>query len=256
MLGLVSAGSLALVRPLDRRREAREARERPSIMEGTVMTGVRSRDGTPLYVDCMGDEDPTVFLAHGFTADAREFHYHRPFLAQKYRVVGLDLRGHGRSGSPESGDFRIERFAEDLKAVVDAVGSERFVLAGHSLGGFTVFKFYELFGEEYRGRLRGLAIIDSTGCDLNTGLRSDFTLKWKILLNWCKTLRDNGFFRMVAGKLSDNSVYYVFIRWVVAGRKPPASQLELLQQAACATPLTHPPAWLCPRRGASISRIP
>jgi pimeloyl-ACP methyl ester carboxylesterase len=145
---------------MDRLRESREGTgDQPSILNGEEKKEVHSLDGTALYVDYLGERDSTVFLAHGYTCDGTEFRYQKPYLADKYRVVSLDFRGHGRSEISNSGDYHFERLAEDLKAVVDAFEPERFVVAGHSMGGLAAFKFYELFAKEYEGRLKGLAII-------------------------------------------------------------------------------------------------
>lgn len=227
-------GLPGLVRASDRRRETREgAGDRPSIMDGEEKQGVCSLDGTPLYVDYLGESDPTVFLVHGYTADGTEFRYQKPYLAEKYRVVSLDLRGHGRSEVPESRDFGMERLAEDLKVVVDAFEPERFVVAGHSMGGMATFKFYELFGKEYEGRLKGLAIIDSTGVDA-TGL----SLRWGLFVRSnAKNLKENDLSRALMEKMRDSSFAYLVLRWLACGKRPPASAVEELQHMAFSTPV-------------------
>jgi len=241
VMGAAAGGLLSLpsfIRALDRRREIREgAGGRPTIMDGEEKKGVCSLDGTPLYVDCLGESDPTVFFVHGFTNCTQEFYYQKPYFTEKYRVVGLDLRGHGRSEIPASRDYHAERFAEDLKAVVDVFEPERFVVAGHSLGGLTTFKFYELFGKEYEGRLKGLAIIDSTGIDISSKLNSGFTLKWTLLMKYCSILMDNNLYKMIFEKLSDSPVYYLLVRWLLSSKRRSASALEFFQQVACLTPI-------------------
>jgi pimeloyl-ACP methyl ester carboxylesterase len=235
-LGLMSVP--ALIRHMDRRRESRERTEdRPSILDGEEKGGVHSLDGTALYVDYLGEKDPTVFFVHGFTNCTQEFYYQKPYFAEKYRVVGLDLRGHGRSEIPVSRDYHAERFAEDLKAVVDAFEPERFVVAGHSLGGLATFKFYELFGKKYEGRLKGLAIIDSTGIDISSKFGSGFTLKWTLLMKYCSILMDNNLYKMIFEKLSDSPLYYLLVRWLLSSKRRSASALEFFQQVGCLTPI-------------------
>lgn len=239
---LLGAGAFAgvmsvpgLVRRMDRRRErAQGTADRPSIMDGKEREGVRSPDGTALYVDYLGERDPTLFLAHGYTCDGTEFRYQKPYLAGKYRVVSLDFRGHGRSELPGSGDYSIDRMAEDLKAVVDAFEPESFVIAGHSMGGLAAFKFYELFAGEYGDRLKGLAIIDSTGLDVATG----WSLRWRLLLEFNRYLKENGFTEALFAKLSDSPLMYLYVRWLVFGKRPPASMVEMLQLMMCTTPIT------------------
>lgn len=58
-----------------------------------------------------------------------------------------DQRGHGRSFKPDSG-YRPEDFAQDLKDLTDALGWDKFVLVGHSMGGRNVLVFSALFPEK------------------------------------------------------------------------------------------------------------
>ena len=147
-------GAPSAIRAIDRRREARQGvRDRPPVKGSVDKTGICSLDGTSLYVNYLGENDPTVFLVHGYTADNTEFRYHKPCLAGKYRVVSFDLRGHGRSEIPRSRDYGTERLAEDLRAVVDAFNPGSFVVAGHSLGGLAGGWWCGLVGGDDQGRL-------------------------------------------------------------------------------------------------------
>ncbi|WP_322987174.1 alpha/beta fold hydrolase [Actinacidiphila guanduensis] len=59
------------------------------------------------------------------------------------RTIAPDLRGYGRSG-PAAGTTRLEVFADDLAALLDALGVERAVVAGLSMGGQIVLEFQPL----------------------------------------------------------------------------------------------------------------
>jgi pimeloyl-ACP methyl ester carboxylesterase len=221
------------VRLRDRRRERRHPKKaHQSIADGREKEGVTSLDGTPLHVDYIGDSDPTVFFVHGILANAQVFRYQKPFFARKYRVVSLDLRGHGRSGLPRSSGFTIERMAEDLAAVINAFKPEQFVVAGHSMGGFATFKFFEKYGREYEGRLKGLAILDSTGTD-TTGM----SLRWKLGAVYMKNLFNEPITDMLKGPFSKSAYMYLHSRWIAFGKKAPASEVEFLQGMAAEVPL-------------------
>jgi len=83
-----------------------------------------------------GTGDPMV-LVHGITEDRHVWHRVVPLLADDYRCVLLDLRGHGES--PLADDQSALAMAEDIGEVVRAAGiDEPPIVVGHSLGGFVV----------------------------------------------------------------------------------------------------------------------
>ena len=77
---------------------------------------------------------PTLLLLHGLGATAM-LNWAPAFqsLSSQYRVVALDLRGHGRSPAPER-RFRLSDCADDVAAAARTLGIERFVLVGYSMG--------------------------------------------------------------------------------------------------------------------------
>lgn len=78
---------------------------------------------------------PTLLLLHGWTAsaDLNWFPAYRP-LARSFRVVAMDLRGHGR-GIRSRRRFRFEDCADDAAALVDHLGTGPVVAVGYSMGG-------------------------------------------------------------------------------------------------------------------------
>lgn len=78
----------------------------------------------------------TVIFHHGLGFDGRIWQQWLPLLADRFRLVSLDARGHGRSTVPPPGhDWSFPQFARDLLAVADAVGAEQFHMVGESMGG-------------------------------------------------------------------------------------------------------------------------
>jgi len=97
---------------------------------------------------------PTVLLLHGWTAsaDLNWFTCYRP-LAQHYRVVALDHRGHGR-GIRSKAAFRLEDCADDAMAVCDVLGIDQVIPIGYSMGG----PIAQLLWQRHRERVRGLVL--------------------------------------------------------------------------------------------------
>ncbi|MBK5332958.1 MAG: alpha/beta hydrolase [Ilumatobacteraceae bacterium] len=97
---------------------------------------------------------PTVVLLHGWTAtaDLNWFTCYKP-LAEQFRVVALDHRGHGR-GIRSRKTFRMEDCADDAVAVCDVLGIEQFIPVGYSMGG----PIAQLMWKRHRQRTAGLVL--------------------------------------------------------------------------------------------------
>jgi pimeloyl-ACP methyl ester carboxylesterase len=94
------------------------------------------REGVRIAYDVTGS-GPTLLFTHGFGASKQMFAASARSLSRDRRVVTWDLRGHGDSDyPPNSAAYSVPIVVDDMIAILDALGAERAVLAGHSLGGF------------------------------------------------------------------------------------------------------------------------
>ena len=93
-----------------------------------------SFDGVPISYESHGKGNISLIFVHGWSCDTRYWRKQVPFFSAKYQVVKLDLAGHGHSGFGRT-QYTVKSFGYDVKAVVDALGSDRVVLIGHSMGG-------------------------------------------------------------------------------------------------------------------------
>lgn len=129
---------------------------------------VRSTDGTELHVETFGPEDaPTIVLVHGWTCALRFWTRQIQALSPDFRVVAYDVRGHGRSTPPATGDYSVTALADDLERVLEtAVPDGRPALvAGHSLGGMTVVA-WALHHPDSVKRLSAAALVNTGMSDL------------------------------------------------------------------------------------------
>ncbi|HEY7282864.1 MAG TPA: alpha/beta hydrolase [Actinomycetota bacterium] len=123
-------------------------------------------NGTRLWFDVEGAESvpegrgmrerPVVVLVHGGPA-SWDHSYFKPWfgrLAEVAQVVYLDLRAHGRSARGSEAEWSLEQCADDVRAFCDALGIERPVVLGHSMGGFVVM----LYGARHPGHAAGLVL--------------------------------------------------------------------------------------------------
>jgi pimeloyl-ACP methyl ester carboxylesterase len=98
---------------------------------------------------------PLVVL-HGFPLSSAMWREIRPALEGVCRFVTPDLRGFGVSDKPE-GDYSMVGLARDVADLVDHIGLERYVLGGHSMGGYVALRLAAL----HRDRIAGLLLLGS-----------------------------------------------------------------------------------------------
>jgi pimeloyl-ACP methyl ester carboxylesterase len=115
---------------------------------------VPGRGRTFVYEMDGPDDAPVLFLIHGLVASTQLNWFPAfPILADHFRVVATDLRGHGR-GFTVGSRFRLADCADDIAAVADALGIEKFIPVGYSLGGPVA----QLAWHRHRDRVEGLVL--------------------------------------------------------------------------------------------------
>jgi len=104
------------------------------------MSTITVKDGTTIYYKDWG-QGPVVTFSHGWPLSSDAWDGQMLFLAQNgFRVVAHDRRGHGRSSQASSGND-MNGYADDLAAVIEALGLEDVTLVGHSTGGGEVTRY-------------------------------------------------------------------------------------------------------------------
>jgi len=102
-------------------------------------------DGIKIHSTTAGKGPKTVILVHGWTCDETTWNSQVPALSAEYRVITLDLPGHGQSGSPKDGKLPMELFARAVEAVRKDSKADRVVVVGHSMGTPVVIQYARLF---------------------------------------------------------------------------------------------------------------
>lgn len=106
-----------------------------------------------------------LVLVHCWTCNV-EFWKDTYNAFSNYRVIAMDLPGHGTSDKPKN-DYSMEYFAKSVDAVMKKAGVKKAVLVGHSMGTPIIRRYYELYPE----KTLGLIIVD--GALLSFGPRPD-----------------------------------------------------------------------------------
>jgi pimeloyl-ACP methyl ester carboxylesterase len=121
----------------------------PSTRERRVRT-----NGIELHVVEAGPDDgPVVVLAHGFPELAYSWRHQIPALAEAgYHVLAPDQRGYGQSDQPEAiEDYDIHHLTGDLLGLLDDIGADKAVFAGHDWGSMVVGQMAMLHPERMHG---------------------------------------------------------------------------------------------------------
>jgi pimeloyl-ACP methyl ester carboxylesterase len=106
---------------------------------------ILNREGVNIFyeVDGVDGDRPPVLLTHGYSATSEMWRPNLEALRARRRVITWDIRGHGRSDSPEDQAlYSSELSVGDMEALLDATGSKKAVVGGLSLGGYLSLAFH------------------------------------------------------------------------------------------------------------------
>ena len=182
------------------------------LLRWTPTLTVPSTDGTGLAVEVLGDghPGPAVVLSHGWSLSSRSWWYQR-MLAERYRLVLWDQRGHGESEPGPREHRTIAQLGEDLHAVLGATCRDRdVVLVGHSMGGMTIMSLAASHPEVIGPWVRGVALVDTAAKREELGLGLPRPVARAV---------DRGFVRVVEAMIADPGA--------AAKRQRPGSRLSV-----------------------------
>ncbi len=116
--------------------------------------------GVTVHLRDEGPKDaPAIILLHGSNSDLHTWQPWVDDLSADYRVIRFDQVGHGLTGPDRAGDYSRANYVEDIREIADALGLDRFILAGNSMGG----KHALAFASAYPDRVAGLVLVDAGG---------------------------------------------------------------------------------------------
>jgi pimeloyl-ACP methyl ester carboxylesterase len=119
-------------------------------------TRIAGADGLSLHLLEWSREGVPLLFLHGFGNEAHIWDDFAPVVAPYYRTLALDHRGHGDSSWDPNLRYEHDAMVDDLEFVTAALGIERLVLIGHSLGG----RIATLFAGRHPERLAGFVLVD------------------------------------------------------------------------------------------------
>jgi pimeloyl-ACP methyl ester carboxylesterase len=131
---------------------------RPELTVPAAATVSHLRVGdADIVFDVAGDGAPTIVLVHGALCSRADWTQQHRDLAHDFRVVSVDLRGHGNStAKPQT--CSMEQFGRDVHALVAHLGAAPAVLVGHSMGVRVVLEV----AARFPGAVAGLVLVDGS----------------------------------------------------------------------------------------------
>ena len=123
-----------------------------NIQKDTVL----SFDDETIVYQKAGTGEPALVFVHCWSCDRSYWTNQIDYFSKKYKVIAIDLAGHGESGIGRV-DWTIENYGKDVKAVIDKEKLNDVILIGHSMGGPVVLAAAELLGN----KVKALITIDT-----------------------------------------------------------------------------------------------
>lgn len=111
---------------------------------------VKSSDGVEIAYSVSGKGEPALIFVHGWGWDQSLWKKQIAKFSSKYKVVTLDLAGHGESGKKRK-SFTIKAFSDDVVSVVNKLKLNKVILVGHSMGGIINLEVYRQIKDKVVG---------------------------------------------------------------------------------------------------------
>lgn len=126
-------------------------------------------DGT-LWYEATGEGPPLVFV-HGGWMNGQAWQSQVDYFADDYRVVTLDVRGHGRTGATDASRYTIDLFTDDLEDLLAHLEIEAPILCGLSLGSMVVQEYLARNPNRATGAILAGAVRSMPPVDLPHGVK-------------------------------------------------------------------------------------
>lgn len=184
------------------------AATRPWMPPGRMVTLV---DGNRLFVRDSGGSGPVVVLLHGWMATADlNFGFGYATLSERFRVVAFDQHGHGRGVRNRRRRFGFDGCADDAAAVLDALGIDRAIVVGYSMGGTVAMRF----AYRHPDRTDGLVLCATAGAFTNSELRRRLLGSLAPVIDLTRLVPETGLRRIGRRWLIDNRVNGPHAAWI------------------------------------------
>ena len=181
-------------------------------------------DGAKIFYEEQG-KGKTILLVHGWQCSGKFWQKNVPELAKNFRVITVDLRGHGNSSKILSG-HTIHQYATDIRTLIETLQLRNVTLAGWSLGGPVVLTYWHKYTKD--SRLSGIVLVDTPPAPMHSGAWNSHGLRGN---NWA------GYSKALDGVMNNREASTLaFIKNMFHGADPPESDIAWIKEEVMKTP--------------------
>ncbi len=175
-------------------------------IDGVEIGKIHAADGVRIAYTSEGHGEPAIVFIHGWTCDHTHWRFQVSEFRKSFRVIAIDLPGHGASGADRK-SWSIDGLGADVAVVVRGLELEQVVLVGHSMGGPVALAA----APKLRGILRGIVAVDSvhnveyvappgSADRMVQGFKDDFEGAWKRFMSGFFADRDSEILKSILEK--------------------------------------------------------
>ncbi len=175
-------------------------------IDGLEIARIHAEDGVRISYTSEGHGEPAIVFIHGWTCDHTHWRFQVPEFRKSFRVIAIDLPGHGASGADRD-SWSIDGLGADVAAVARGLNLEQVVLVGHSMGGPVALAA----APKLRGILWGIVAVDSvhnveyvappgSADRMVQGFKDDFEGAWKRFMSGFFADRDSEILKSILEK--------------------------------------------------------
>jgi pimeloyl-ACP methyl ester carboxylesterase len=133
-------------------------------------------DDINLYYESIGQGECLLFI-HGLGSSSRDWELQVPFFTERYRVITVDVRGHGQSDKP-AGPYNVAQFAGDIAILLQELGESSAHVIGVSMGGIIAFQL----AVDYPDLVKSMVIVNSAPALIPRTLQERFAVFQRFLI--------------------------------------------------------------------------
>lgn len=147
------------------------------------MSYFTTNDNTRIYYDVAG-QGKNLLMVHGYGCSSKYFKNNVPELSKHFRVITVDLRGHGNSSKTVSG-ARVSRLATDIHELLQSLDLHDVTYLGWSMGCSIGWSYWDLFRDDF---LSKFIFVDETALAINNANNYSGLLDYQETLDFCQSL--------------------------------------------------------------------